>query len=793
MKSSFRLAVFTICSNNYVPAARVFFESAKRHHPEADLFLCLADRIIDVTGLYDDAWTIVPAESLHIPDFRNFAFRYDIMEFNTAIKPFMFRYLLREMRYDGALYFDPDIEIFRPLSGVIDRLRNGASFVLTPHLCAPNEAVAEPNDLTIMRAGIYNLGFLAVARGPESLPIIDWWARRLRFLCISAQEQGIFVDQKFIDLVPGFAPNAHISTDTTLNVAYWNLAQRNLQQDGDGWSIDGQPLTFFHYSGFDPRRPDRLSKYDSVFVGEQMPIALRTLTSAYARHLLDSGHGTIPRGLYAYSHFESGTAIHHLVRQMFREWHKAWPDDPFATYEAFLHQPWPGASLEAGGRQITNFMKFLHGRFPSLSNRLDLTATPHVHEMVDWFLLHAAHELRLDLPLTEPEAARLGMFQHPARLPTEAISPSADVAVVGYLRTASGVGEVGRQTLQTLAAGGVRVEGCDVALNVAAQRTDESCSALLQQRSSAPIQIFNINADQLDLVAVDMRDRLRPDALRINIPFWELSRFPAEWLPQINMMSEIWAPSRFIQTALAGRVERPVVYMPVAIEIEAPPPLQRGRFGLPDHMFLFFFAFDFLSFIERKNPSAAIAAFRRAFPRTGQAGLVIKCMNGALAPEKFEALATEIDGHPEIFLIDATLDRTETLGLIAACDAVISLHRSEGLGLLIAEAMLLGKPVIATGYSATREFLKPSTGYPVDYTLVELKPGDYPHAEGQVWANPDVFHAAWLMRRLRDNPSQAEPVVEQANLHVRQNHSRTRVSGLQAARLRQLTNWSLGA
>jgi glycosyltransferase involved in cell wall biosynthesis len=791
MKPAFRLAIFTICSNNYVPAARTFFESARRHHPDADLFLCLADRMIDLPGLYDPDWTIIPAESLDIPDFRSFAFRYDIMELNTAVKPFMFRHLLDRLGYDAVLYFDPDIEIFRPLDDVVGRLRDGASFVLTPHLCSPNEAEAEPNDMTIMRAGIYNLGFLGVARRAESRPVIDWWARRLRFLCISAQEQGIFVDQKFMDLVPGFAPHAHVSTDTTLNVAYWNLGQRDLRQDGSGFTVDGRPLGFFHYSGFDPRRPDRLSKYDTAFDG-RMPDAMRRLTAGYAERLLANGHGSVPSGLYAYGRFDSGTVIHHLVREMFREWHRAWPDDPFATYEAFLHQPWPGASRQTPSRLVTNFMKFLHGRFPSLSNRLDLAHDSHARELADWFVMHAAHELRMDLQLIEPEAARMGLFQMPARVPTAAAG-APEVTVVGYLRTASGVGEVGRQTLQTLAAGGRHVEGCDVSLNVAAERNDNSCGALLREAGSAPVQIFNINADQLGLVAAHMHDRLRPDALRINIPFWELSRFPAEWLPQLNAMGEIWAPSRFIQTALAGRLDKPVIYMPVAVEIAAPPKLPRGRFGLPEDRFLFFFAFDFLSFMERKNPRAAIAAFRQAFPRAGEAGLVVKCMNGALVPDKFKAFVAEIDGHPDIFLVDATLDRADTLGLIAATDAVVSLHRSEGLGLLIAEAMLLGKPVVATGYSASREFLGPETGYPVDYTLVALQPDDYPFAEGQVWANPDVSHAAWLMRRLRHDPAQAAPLVARAGRHLRQNHSRVRVAGLQAARLRQLANWSLGA
>jgi glycosyltransferase involved in cell wall biosynthesis len=780
----FRLAIFTICSNNYLPAARTFFDSARLHHPEADLFLCLADRMIDMEGLYDSSWTVVQADSLSISDFRSFAFRYDIMELNTAVKPFMFRYLFDELEYDGVLYFDPDIEIFRPLQHVISRLRKGASFVLTPHLCSPSESTIEPNDLTIMQAGIYNLGFLAVRRGTESRAIIDWWARRLRFLCVNAQAQGIFVDQKFVDLVPGFAPHAHVCHDTTVNVAYWNLRQRLLEHDEGGYTVDGERLTFFHYSGFDPRQPEHLSKHDTAFT-EFMSPAIADLIEGYAGRLIANGHGSVPAGTYAYGHFTSGTAIHPLVREMFRDWHKAWPDDPFETYEAFLHEPCPGASRQTPSRTVTNFMKFLHVRFPSLAQRLDLTVPAHVRELVDWFVIHAPHELRLDLKLIEPAAARMGLFQ-PSSCPPKPRPGAAEVAVIGYLRTASGVGEVGRQTLRTLAAGGLAVEGLDVALNVPGQRQDTSCEDLQRGTSTAPVQIFNINADQLALVVDHVAPRVRSDAFRINIPFWELGRFPAVWLTHLAGMDEIWAPSRFIQAAIAGRVEMPVIYMPVAIEVEAPLPLSRALFGLPDDCFLFFFAFDFMSFPERKNPRAVIAAFHRAFPVGGRTGLVLKCMNGSLVPDQLAAFRAEIGDHPDIFLIEATLGREETLGLISAMDCVVSLHRSEGLGLLVAEAMLLGKPVIATDYSASRELLNTATGYPVDYHLVPVPAGDYPFAEGQLWAAPDVSHAAWLMRRLYDDPARAAPLVAEARRHLQSQHSRTHVAQMQMARLRWL-------
>lgn len=778
-------AIFTICSNNYLPSARTFFDSVRRHHPDADLFLCLADRPLETEGFYDPDWKMVAAEHLGIPDFAGFSFRYDIMEFNTALKPFMFQHLLERLGYDIVLYFDPDIEVFRPLNLIVAKLSQGASFFLTPHLCSPCENECDPNDITIMRAGIYNLGFLGVARGEEANRVIDWWARRLRYQCINAQPEGIFVDQKFMDLVPGFAPHAYISHDTTLNVAYWNLPERHLEMRDGAWFVDGRPLTFYHYSGFDPNCPARLSKHDSRFDGS-MPEPLRCLTGAYAETLLKNGYRTLSGIAYAYDRFASGTVIHPFVRQMFRQWHKIWPDDPFFTYEAFLHEPWPGASRRRPGHVVTNFMKFLYDTFPHLRIRLDLANPDHVVELVNWYVMDAAEDLLFDLPLVEPEAARLGALKRPLPVVLRGGGYGKNVTVVGYLRTASGVGEVGRQTVRTLAAGGLKVEGYDVAIGVASARDDKSCDGLLVERGSAPVQIFNVNADQLPIVIEATHPHLRQPALKISIPFWELGHYPETWLPAFNLVDEIWAPSRFIQKALAGRVDRPVIHMPVAIEVEPHPPLPRARFGLPESRFLFFYAFDFLSFVERKNPLAAISAFRQAFPRQGDATLVFKSLNGALMPEKLDALRQEIGGHPDIILLDQTLSRADTLGLMATADAVLSLHRSEGFGLLLAEAMLLGKPTIATGYSASRELVTEETGYPVGYQLVPVKDGEYPFAAGQKWAAPDIAHAAWIMRGLRNDPTRAAGRVVKGQDYLRRYYSRTAVAELQARRLRIL-------
>jgi glycosyltransferase involved in cell wall biosynthesis len=789
VKPSEGLAIFTICSNNYVSMARIFIATAQKFHPEATLYLCLADTLLPEPGFYPEGCRVVPIDTLDILDFRPFAFRYDVMELNTAVKPFMFQHLFAK-GHDTILYFDPDIEVFSRLDQILTPLRDGASFVLTPHLCAPSEGDAYPDDIGIMKAGIYNLGFLGVRACDEAETIIAWWARRLQYQCINDQAGGIFVDQKFIDLVPGFAEHARILRDPTINIAYWNLAQRDLASDGESWTVDGRPLGFFHFSGFDPARMDRLSKHSIAFRDDAITSPLTGLMRHYGTQLIANDHGGIPAGLYAYGRFASGTRIPRLAREMFRNRHIAWAADPFATYEDYLNAPLPGQWTGSSSFIVTNLMGYLHSLNPTLQQSFDLSQREGVTGFVDWFIRHGEPHIEHS-GLTEPVAARAGLHSDltPRAPPSRRSTAEADINVIGYLHSAHGLGEASRQMLRSLDHAKLRARGLETSLNSLSDRTDTSCEALIEPQAEGRFQLFCINCDQLPQVIDHLNPVLRPDAYRILAPFWELSNLPDVWLPATEAVDEIWAPTRFIQTMLAKTVRKPVLRMPLMLDFAVPEWVDRGRFSLPSRSFLFFFAFDFFSFIERKNPMAIIAAYKRAFRERHYdrpVQLVLKTLHADKVPESGRALRAAIAGDPDIILIEQSLSRAETLALVASCDAVVSLHRSEGLGLLVAEAMVLGKPVIATDYSATTELVTPETGWPVDYRLIPVEAGTYPFHEGQVWADADIDHAAWQMRRVVEDRPEAERRCAAARALIQRDYGMAAVSNRQLARLRSL-------
>ncbi|AOX16152.1 glycosyltransferase [Kozakia baliensis] len=784
-----RIALFTICSNNYMSAARVLIESVHALHPEIDLFIGLADKKVEWEGLYDVPAKIIEAESIGIPEFHRFAFQYDIMEFNTAIKPFMFEHLLEKHGFDRVFYFDPDILVLKRLDSLIKYLQDGASLLLTPHLHVPAEGDDDPNDFTIMRAGVYNLGFLGVSRCGETLNIIRWWMRRLHRHCINAQALGIFVDQKYMDLVPGFAPHARIVHDHGMNLAYWNLGHVHLQQSGNSWRADDQPLVFFHFSGFDPRHPTTLTKHSKNFRNTQS-VPLKSLLAHYAKLLFAAGYGQLPNAFYAYGRFESGTAIPFHVRRMFRETTPDWPGNPFETYEAYLHRAAPIGSCIRKNLVFTNFQHHLWSFFANQRMRLDPDNTEHLRDLTHWYVQKASREQGLDYRLIEPVALRLG---NPARPNVTHLAMTntnrPDVSVVGYLRTTSGVGMVARHTLNGLAHSALRVEGVDVAHGVVSDRSDRTSEKHLKDQVAGRVQIFaNINADQLPFVLEKMKPVLQP-GYRISMPAWELEEFPKEWLPAFDAVDEVWAQTKWIQRMLVSKIDKPVIHMPVALTLAPPQKLPRAHFGLPDDRFLFYFSFDFLSYIERKNPEGIVEAFRLMRRRNSgvKAALVIKTMNGHFAPEKQSAFIELVADDPDIILIDGVLNREDTLSLIACCDCVVSLHRCEGLGLVVAEAMALGIPVISTDYAATTDLVTPQTGFPVDYRLIDIQPGQYPMGEGQRWADPDLGHAAWLMGRVIKDTESARRKAHCARHFIEMHHGREAIVKRQLQRLTELT------
>ena len=270
-----------------------------------------------------------------------------------------------------------------------------------------------------------------------------------------------------------------------------------------------------------------------------------------------------------------------------------------------------------------------------------------------------------------------------------------------------------------------------------------------------PVTIINVAPQPYFSVAYERGGLLRRSGIyRIAYWAWELDAIPEEWVELTPLLDAIWAPTGFVADAFRQRMPLPVHEVLPGVELSEIENVTKADLGIPAANYVFLFMFDMCSQMVRKNPLAAIEAFRTAFGRPDNATLVIKVSRGRSHPEDFSAL--EQAAHDAgVIIVDEVLSRARAYGFIQMCDCFVSLHRAEGFGLCLAEAMLMGKPVIATNYSGNLAFMHPGNSLLVDYTLAEIADDNPIYKAGNHWAEPSIEHAASLMRSCYDNPERA--------------------------------------
>jgi glycosyltransferase involved in cell wall biosynthesis len=361
--------------------------------------------------------------------------------------------------------------------------------------------------------------------------------------------------------------------------------------------------------------------------------------------------------------------------------------------------------------------------------------------------------------------------------------------LAGYFRADLGIGESVRCAARAADAAGLPVALVDLRLPCKNPMGDSAFVSRLQAANPYDVNVFHVDAPGMREIDHYHGAAFRRGKYNIGYWAWELPEFPDAWINFADYCQEVWAPSRFSVEAIAEKVPVPVLVMPHAIEFARPEGDFREKFGLPRDRFLFLFLYDLNSYSERKNPGAVIEAFRAAGLAGAGAALVIKVHNVPGNQADFERLRAEAATLPGSVLITQTLTRSEIYELEAACDCFVSLHRSEGFGLAIAESMYLGKPVISTDWSGTAEFVDDQTGCPVRYRIVTLDRSHGPYSKGQTWAEPEVEHAAWWMRRVVEDPALARRLGAAARARIEEKFSPALVGARYRRRLEAIAGW----
>lgn len=363
---------------------------------------------------------------------------------------------------------------------------------------------------------------------------------------------------------------------------------------------------------------------------------------------------------------------------------------------------------------------------------------------------------------------------------TQIINDSRDVCLAGHPFAPIGMGEHVRATFRSLRAVYATPQVHDIYKIVQPGEAEVAEFGQALVENPAPINIFHINGNEVDQVWKHITHSRPWTGYNIVYPLWELPRYPEEWAVELDRFDEIWAASRFVMDGLKAVCKKPVVHMPLATEINLDTFMSRRYFGLPEADYVFLFFYDLRSYSTRKNPKGVLQAFRKLIEKRPytKAHLVIKVNGVDTNPQAYEALKAEVhDLHNRVTLTERTMSSSEVKNLLRCSDCFVSLHRSEGYGFGIAEAMVLGKPVIATAYSGNMDFMTEDTSLAVDYHLVPVLEGEYPHHEGQRWADPNYEQAASYMVKLVDDPVLGRTIGKRARLHM-QNYFGYRYTGL---------------
>lgn len=362
------------------------------------------------------------------------------------------------------------------------------------------------------------------------------------------------------------------------------------------------------------------------------------------------------------------------------------------------------------------------------------------------------------------------------------------VNIFGYLRGQFGLGESAREYARALIGQGYPVAAVDIELDIPHSQNDHSLDAWIGQDAPYAASIIFVNPDYFAAASEYIGEaRLRGRYL-IACWFWELEDIPQEWMPTIDLVDELMVASEFVENAFRKVTNKPILRAPLPLNALPDSALSREDFGIEAGKFVFLCSFDFNSWVARKNPFAVVDAFRRAFPPDrNDVCLLIKTSNGFRYPMELRAILDLAARDPRIVVRDDIIERPHFIALQRNCDAYVSLHRAEGFGLGMAECMVMGKPVIATGWSGNLEFMNAETACLVDYALVPVEPGQYPHAQGACWAEPDVDCAASWMRKLADDRAFAQAVGERGRAAAASLLAPQKVAARIAARIEELS------
>lgn len=348
-----RVAVGTIVAKNFVPFARVLARSFRDHHPTVPFFAVLADGVDATFAPASEPFETVLLDELEIPELQRLCFGCTRQQVAIVAKPYLLRHLLNR-GFTTAMFLDADILVLDSLQPLFAEV-GAHAIALTPHLLAPLSGGDRcARELNILQSGVYNGGFIGISQCESAHRFLRWWADRLHTHCRHDVTRGMHYDQRWLDLVPALFDDVHLVRDAGCNAAYWNLPERDLVLAPDGARAGDNRCRFFHFSGFEPERPEIVTRYSSRLTMESIGPAA-ALFARYVDLLRAAGYFTCKDWPYAFGAFDNGVPIPDVARRLYQDMSGAVGQfgDPFHaagshSYFRWLNEPAEESSGSSG-------------------------------------------------------------------------------------------------------------------------------------------------------------------------------------------------------------------------------------------------------------------------------------------------------------------------------------------------------------------------------------------------------------------------------------------------------------
>lgn len=740
---------FTIVSKNYLGQAitsKNYFDRVDTCGYEYKIFLmdllsnAKERRLIESLreeGYDIHLWTEV-LSSFPSVDFASMIERYDVMEMNTAIKPFVIAHLFKTGN-EKVVYFDPDIAFYSSFEE-LDSLLDENDVLLTPHCMEPfPEDDKNPRNITLNKAGIYNLGFIGLKKTDNSLKLCDFWQSCLFDKAYNKPEQGMFTDQKWADFFPSLFSNVLIVKNKGFNVAYWNFHEREPILKENTYWVGKDKLFFMHYSGLFFDDINLISKHQDRFILTDFGVDLINLFKEYRDNLKRSGY----REYKKLSYYYKDTKLSNEVSNEFKK-----KDE--------------GSSLINRARVLKHYVRSNHPRTFFRIKRIVTLVYP------NWRM--RLHQIKY----------KIENSSNIKKNPTKSVDFSPLIHLYTYYNQPHSISRVGKGFLDGLTTTGVP----SILTDICGKFDCLPISGIKKFQPSNEYCIFVINLDQVPVVVPQFS---KNKSLKFAYCFWEYSSGLEKFEKAFEYIDGVFVATDFVYNAVKKIIpkDKKVFKLPLPFIKDFSEPReeeiieQKIKLNLEKDDFTFFFNFDYNSSYDRKNPISILKALRIVLTSNKKAKVVFKTSNSASHSFQYKDLIATIEAlnlKKHVVIIDKFLSRQEFITLLSSMNCYISLHRGEGLGLGMMEAMYLNIPVIATNYSGNTDFCNKSTATLVNYSIVPCKDKNPVYSLVKEWAEPDIEDAAAKMIKVMEGGEIIKRMTKNAKEFVDNNYSKEKFS-----------------